>query len=207
MLPGFVPIKRGDPDISEDRVLKTARTIAALALAAALVAVPSTALAAKGGHGKGKGKAKSCAKAHTRGFQLTGTLVSLTADDLSTTDSSEATLTLTVTAANRHARNSGELEDQNADRKGVQVVGGTYTLPAGDAFVLQLGDDGALVPAAGDRVKVKGRIALTQKRCSAEGAAAADRYDAPDVTRVKVSHPEPATEAETETETPTETGE
>jgi hypothetical protein len=186
-------------------VLKTARTIAALALAAALVAVPGTALAAKGGNGKGKGKAKSCAKTHTRGFQLTGTLVSLTADDATTLDSSEATLTLTVTSANRHARNSGELEDQNADRKGVQVVGATYTVPAGDAFVLQLGDDGALVPAAGDRVKVKGRIALTQKRCAAEGAAAADRYDAPDVTRVKVSQPEPATETETETETPTET--
>jgi hypothetical protein len=204
MLHAFVPIKRGDPDIWRTGVLKTARTIVALALAAALVAVPSTALAAKGGHGKGK--AKSCAKTHTRGFQLTGTLVSLTADDLSTTDTSEATLTLTVTAANSHARNSGELEDQNADRKGVQVVGATYTLPAGDAFVLQLGDDGALVPAAGDRVKVKGRIALTQKRCAAEGAAAADRYDTPDVTRVKVSHPEPATETETETETPTETG-
>jgi hypothetical protein len=185
-------------------MLKTIRVIAAVAVAAALVVVPATALAAKGGQGKGKGKAKSCAKTLTRGFQLTGTLVSMTADDPATTDSSEATLTLTVTAANSHARNSGELEDQNADRKGVQVVGATYTVPAGDAFVLMLGDDGAAVPSEGDRVKVKGRIAVVKKRCAAEGASAADRYATPDVTRVKISDPEPEATEPTETE-PTET--
>jgi hypothetical protein len=178
-------------------MLKAARTIAALAVATALVAVPATALAAKGGkgksHAKSQGKTKSCAKTLTRGFQLTGTLVSMTADDTNTTDVSEATVTLTVTAANRHARNSGELEDQDADRKGVQVVGATYTVPAGDAYVLRLGDDGALVPAAGDRVKVKGRVALTKKRCAADDTATADRYAAPDVTRVSISHPEPET--------------
>ena len=189
-------------------MLKTIRTIAALAVATALVVVPATALAANGGHGKGKGhakaqgKAKSCAKTMTRGFQLTGTLVSMTADDAATTDSSEATVTLIVTAANRHARNSGELEDQNADRKGMQVVGATYTVPAGDAFVLMLGDDGAAVPSEGDRVKVKGRIAVMKKRCAAEGASAADRYATPDVTRVKISDPAPETTEPTETETP-----
>ena len=194
-------------------MLKTIRVIAALAVAAALVVVPATALAAKGGKGKGKshskaqGKAKNCAKTGTRGFQLTGTLVSMTADDPLTTDASEATLTLTVTAANRHARNSGELEDQNADRKGMQVVGATYTVPAGDAFVLMLGDDGTAVPSEGDRVKVKGRIAFTKQRCAAEGATTADQYATPDVTRVKISDPEPeATETpETETPAPTET--
>jgi hypothetical protein len=179
-------------------MLKIMRTIAAVAVAAAVVAVPATALAAKGGQGKSKGKTKSCAKTATRGFQLTGTLVSLTADDPATTDASEATVTLTVTAANRHARNSGELEDQNSDRKGVQVVGATYTVPAGDAYVLMLGDDGALVPAAGDRVKVKGRVAITKKRCATDGASTADRYAAPDITRVKVSHPEPETTETTE---------
>ena len=170
--------------------MKTARTIAALALAAALVAVPSTSLAAKGG----QGKAKNCAKTATRGFQVTGTLVSATADDPATTDTSEATVTLTVTAANSHARNSGELADQNADRKGVQVVGATYTVPAGDAYVLKLGDDGAAVPTAGDRVKVKGRVALTKKRCAPDGTTTADRYAAPDVTRVAISDREPETE-------------
>jgi hypothetical protein len=180
--------------------LKTVRIICALALAAALVAVPSTALAAKGGQGKSKGKAKSgqgkgksCAKTHSRGFQVGGTLVSFTADDVATTDASEATVTLTVTSANKHARESGELADMDTAKKGVQAKGGTYTVPAGDAFELKLGDDGTAVPAAGDRVKVKGRIAVTKKRCAVQDAAAADRYAAPDVTRVSVSHPEPET--------------
>ena len=181
--------------------MKTAKNILAMAVAAALFAVPATAVGAKGGQGKSKGKAKSgqgtakgkgCAKAHSRGFQVKGTLVSITADDPATTDASEGTVTLTVTSANKHARNSGELTE-------------TYTVPAGDAFELKLGDDGTAVPAAGDRVKVKGRIAVTKKRCAAEGTSVADRYGTPDVTRVKISKPEvepTATETETETEVP-----
>lgn len=164
---------RGDP-------LKTTGKIAALALAAALMAVPANAMAAKGGKGKSQGKTKSCAKTGTRAFQVTGTLVSSMPDDPATTDVSEATVTLVVTAANRHARNSGEL-------------GATYTVPAGDAYVLKLGDDGAAVPSEGDRVKVKGRIALTKKRCAADGVSTADRYDTPDVTRVSISDREAET--------------
>jgi hypothetical protein len=192
-------------------IVKTAGKISALIGAVALLAFPATGLAKKGEHGKhgkhghaNQNKAKSCAKLHTVGYQVGGTLVSMTADDPDTTDTSEATVTLTVTSANSHARNSGELEDQNADRKGNQVKGATYTIPAGDAFVMKLGDDGALVPAAGDRVKVKGRIAMTKKRCAEEGATADDRYATPDVTRVSISHPEDetATTPETETETP-----
>jgi hypothetical protein len=188
--------------------MKIARNFLALALAAALFAVPATALGAKGGQGKskkggqhkakgmgkskGQGKAKSCAKTHTVGFQVGGTLVSVMADDAATTDASEATVTLTVTSANSHARKSGEL------------VGETYTVPVGDAYELKLGDDGTAVPAAGDRVKVKGRIAVTKKRCAAEGASVADRYDTPDVTRVKISKPEVEVEVEAEVETETE---
>ena len=180
-------------DLDKGRgIVKTAGKISALIGALALLAFPATGLAKKGEHGKhGKhakhakqNKAKSCAKLHTVGYQVGGTLVNMTADDAVTTDTSEATVTLTVTSANKHARESGELEDQNADRKGNQVKGATYTIPAGDAFVMKLGDDGALVPAAGDRVKVKGRIAVTKKRCADEGATADDRYATPDVTRV-----------------------
>jgi hypothetical protein len=156
------------------------KKIAAVVVGVALFAVPGTAMAAKGGQGKSKGKAKSCATTKNVGFQLAGTLVA----------ASEGTVTLTVTSANSHARNSGELEDQDADRKGVQAKGATYTVPAGDAYVLRLGDDGALVPAPGDRVKVKGTIAVTGKRCAAAGATVADRYATPDVTRVSISHPE-----------------
>lgn len=190
--------------------MKTAKNILALALAAALFAVPATALGAKGGQGKskgkaksGQGKAKSCAT-HSRGFQVGGTLVSFTADDVATTDASEATVTLTVTSANKHARESGEMADMDAAKKGVQAEGATYTVPAGDAFELQLGDDGAAVPAAGDRVKVKGRVAVTKKGCAAEGTTVADRYATPDVRRVKISKPEvePTEPTETETEVP-----
>jgi hypothetical protein len=174
-------------------VLKTASRIVALAVVAAMVAAPAGATAAKGGQGKAQGKTKSCAKTGTRGYQVTGTLVSVTMDDPATAEDSEASVTLVVTAANRHARNSGELADQDLDRKGVQVVGATYTVPAGDAYVLKLGDDDALVPAPGDRVKVKGRVALTKKRCAADGTSTADRYATPDVTRVTISRPEPET--------------
>ena len=188
--------------------MKTAKNILALALAAALFAVPATALGAKGGQGKskgkaksGQGKAKSCAKTHSRGFQVGGTLVSVAGDDAATADTSEATVTLTVTSANKHARESGELADMDAAKKGVQAKGATYTVPAGDAFELKLGDDGAAVPAAGDRVKVKGRIAVTKKGCAAEGTTVADRYATPDVTRVKISKPEVEPTEPTETET------
>jgi hypothetical protein len=174
-------------------MLKTTCRIAALALAATLMAVPANAIAAKGGQGKAQGKTKSCSKTLTRAFQVTGMLTSWAVDDAATTEVSEATVTLVVTAANRHARNSGELEDQNADRKGIQVVGAIYTVPAGDAYLLKLGDDGAAVPSEGDRVKVKGRLALTKKRCAAEGTSTADRYDTPDVTRVAISDREPET--------------
>ncbi len=195
--------------------MKTAGKISALIGAVALLAFPATGLAKKGEHGKhgkhGKhakqNKAKSCAKVHTVGYQVTGTLVTMTADDVSTTDTSEATVTLTVTSANKHARESGELADQDADRKGTQVKGATYTIPAGDAFALSLGDYGTGTPATGDRVKVKGRIAVTKKRCAAEGATADDRFATPDVTRVKVTPAEAETTTGDETSTETETPE
>ena len=80
-------------------------------------------------------------------------------------------------------------------------MGATYTVPEGDAYPLTLRNFGAAVPSEGDRVKVKGRVALTKKRCAVDGTSTADRYATPDVTRVRISDPEPATETETETET------
>jgi hypothetical protein len=198
--------------------VKTAGKIAALAATIALVALPATGVAKKGEHGKRGahtehakgGKGKSCAKVHSRGFQIGGTLVSMTADDPATLDASEATVTLTVTSANKHARESGELADQDAERKGVQAKGATYTVPVGDAFELRLSETyGAATPAAGDLVKVKGRVAVTKKGCAEEGTSTADRYATPDVTRVSVKPAEVQTEPEApeapeapETETP-----
>jgi hypothetical protein len=188
---------KGEVSSGRTVLVKTVGRIAALVVAVALVATPASALAAKGGQGKSKGKTKSCAKATTRGFQVTGTLVSLTKDD-PLTDESEASVTLVVTAANHHARNSGELDDQDPDRNGMQVVGATYTVPAGDAFVLKLGDYGTGEPAEEDRVKVKGRIGFTKKRCAGEGTTTDELYATPDVTRVAVSPREPDTTPETE---------
>lgn len=168
-------------------MLKTVRTIATVAAAGALLAVPGTALAAPGG----QGKAKNCVKTPSHGYQVAGTLVSMTADDTTTPDS-EATVTLTVTSANSHARKSGEIADQDAARKGVQVKGATYTVAAGDAFVLKLnGFEDPDTPSVGDRVKVSGRIAVTKTRCAPEGTSTADRYAAPDVRRVTISDRDP----------------
>jgi hypothetical protein len=165
-------------------MLKTVRTIATLAAAGALLALPATALAAKGG----QGKAQNCAKTSTRGYQLGGTLMSVTPDDPATLDTSEASVTLTVTSANRHARNSGEIADQDATRKGVQVKGATYTVPATDVFTLMLnGYVDPDTPSVGDRVNVNGRVALTKKRCASNDTRTADRYAALDVRRVTVS--------------------
>jgi hypothetical protein len=158
--------------------MKTIRTISTLVAAAALLAVPATAVAAKGGQGKAQGKTKSCEKTHSVGYQVTGTFVSATAD----------TVTLTVTAANSHARNSGEIADQDAIAEGVQVVGATYTVPASDDFELKLnGFEAPDTPSVGDKVKVSGRIPVTKKRCAAEDTSTADRYAAPDVRRVTIS--------------------
>ena len=182
-------------------LVKTAGKIAALAGAIALVAFPAAGVAKKGDHGKRGGhaehakggKGKSCAKVHTRGFQVGGTLVSMSADDAATTDTSEATVTLTVTSANKHARVAAEL-----------AKGETYTVPAGDAFELRLSSDyGTGAPVAGDRVKVKGRVQITQKRCADDATALADRYGTPDVTRVSVKPAEVQAEPEApETEAP-----
>jgi hypothetical protein len=158
--------------------MKTIRMISTLVAAAALLAVPATALAAPGGQGKGK----NCAT-HNVGYQVSGTLVSTTPDDPNV-EGNQGTVTLTVTAANSHARKSGELADADAATEGVQVV-----VPAADDdFVLKLnGFEAPDTPSAGDRVKVSGRIPVTKKRCAPAGTSTADRYAAPDVRRVTIS--------------------
>lgn len=185
------------------------RTIASLIAAGALLAVPATALAAKGAHGpaakakapgqsqaktkgKAKGTSKACANAPKVGFQVSGTLLSTTPDDPATTDVNEATVSLKVTSASAHAARSGELADQNATKKGVQVKGATLTVPATDAFTLKLnGYEGTDTPSIGDRVKVSGKIAVTKKSCAAAGTTTADRYAAPDVRTVTISDRDP----------------
>jgi hypothetical protein len=170
-----------------------ARTLTALATAGTLLVAPAAGLA-KRPHEPGKGKAKraaACAKAHSKAFAVAGTLVSATLDDPATA-ASEATVTLKLTAANRHARRSGDIADQNPAKRGVQPRGFVYTVPAGDAYRLHLrGYQGADTPSPGDRVAVRGRIAVTKPRCAAPGTSVADRYGAIDVRRVAIGDRDP----------------
>jgi hypothetical protein len=172
-------------------MLTNAKTIATLIAAGTLLAAPAAGLAAHGAsHGSSgtHGKAKNCTtNTHTVGYQVSGTLVSITADDAST-PASEATVTLQVTSANRHAARSGEIDDQNATKKGTQVKGATYTVAAGDAYVLKLnGYEDGDTPSAGDRVKVSAKIKLTKHACAPAGTSVADRLAAPDVTKVTLT--------------------
>jgi len=167
---------------------KHARTIATLTAAGALLALPATGLAAKAGpSAAAKGKAKSCATAKKLSYRVSGTLESITLDDAST-PADEGSVTLKVTSSNEHARRSGEIADQNAARKGVQVKGATITVSATDAFTLKLnGFEGTDTPSVGDRVRVSGRIAVTKKHCAATGTSTADRYAEPNVKTVTIS--------------------
>ena len=157
-----------------------ARTFVAIAAAGALLAAPAAGLASHRGtpHGQGGGSQNSprgCATTPKLAYQVSGDLVSAGA----------GTVTLRVTSANSHARKSGEIEDQNATRRGVQVAGAMYTVPASDPFVVSLrGYEGTDTPSPGDRVRVSGKIELTKKRCAPAGTSTADRYATPDVKRV-----------------------
>jgi hypothetical protein len=121
-------------------------------------------------------------------FFVRGTLTSFTADDPSTADVNEASLTMSVVGANSHARRSGELADQDPSKPGVQVKGASYTATAAsDPFVLKLsGFEPGETPDVGDQVRVLGKIALTRKRCADPGTSLADRYGAVDLKRVRV---------------------
>jgi hypothetical protein len=168
-----------------------ARSVACLAAAGALLAVPATGMARKPHDPARNTPAQRCAKAHHAPFVVAGTLVSVTPDDPAT-PASEATVTLKLTAANRHARRSGEIADQDAVKKGVQPKGFVYTVPAGDAYTLRLrGYQGTDTPSAGDRVVVMGAIAVTRPRCAAPGTTVADRYGAVDVRRVRIGDRDP----------------
>ncbi|MEA2218742.1 MAG: hypothetical protein QOJ35_1368 [Solirubrobacteraceae bacterium] len=171
---------------------KHARTLASLVATGALLAVPAVGLA-RNGHAnhvhpvKPAASATGCAKAHSVAFGVGGTFVSAMADDAAT-PASEATVTLTVTSANRHARLSGDIADQDLTRPGIQVRGATYTVPAGDAFVFGFhGYQGTDTPSPGDKVRVGGKIALTKRHCAPAGTTVADRYGAVDVRRVSIS--------------------
>ena len=166
--------------------MKHARTLGSLVAAGALLAVPASGLAAKPATTAKPAKANAC-KVHAAPFNVSGTFVSGSADDPMTV-ANEGTVTFTITAANSHARKSGEIADQDLVKKGVQVKGATMTVPTTDAYVLKLnGYEAPDTVSVGDRVKVHGKIALTRKRCAPAGTSTADRYGAVDVRKVTIS--------------------
>ena len=173
-------------------MIKRIRFMALLIAAGALLAIPAVGQAHhKAGHSKG-GKGKSCAKKPTvnKGFVVKGTLVSYTADDPATPSINESSVEVTVTGANRHARVSGELEDTNPTKPGVQVAGGSYTVDSSgtpaDLFGVRLSGYETGAPAKGDKVRIVGKIAVQRKKCAAEGASLKDRYGAVNIRRVKI---------------------
>ncbi len=160
---------------------KNARTIAALAAAGAVLALPATGAAQRPDNPGHQGRERSCQNVRTVAYQVTGTLVSATAESV----------TMTVRSANSHARKSGEIVDQNASRRGVQVRGATVTVPVIAAMLRLSGYEGTDTPSAGDRVKVSGRIPLQKRNCAPSGTSLADRYGAPQVRRVTISDRDP----------------
>jgi hypothetical protein len=140
------------------------------------------------GHHNGKNKSHGCKKpAKNVGFVVRGTLTTFTAD-VEGTPANEASVSITVTGANRHARNSGELQDTDPAKPGTQVKGGQYTATAStDPFTVKLVDFGAgETPAAGDAVKIIGKIARTKARCAPDGTSLADRYGDVNVRKVVI---------------------
>ena len=85
-------------------------------------------------------------------------------------------MTITVTSADSTRATRASSQDQNADRKGIQVMGATYTVPAGDAFVMTRRRRARRRrrPREG-----QGPHRGDEERCAAEGAAADDRFASP----------------------------
>ena len=135
-------------------------------------------------------KKAGCKKpAVNKGFVVKGTLDSFTADDPATA-ANEESVTLTVTKANRHAKRSGELADQDATKPGVQVKGATFSADGAtdpNGFTVKLVGYGAgETPAAGDKVSLVGKISVTKAKCAPTGTSTADRYGDVNVRRVKI---------------------
>src|SRR5215211_2386648 len=157
--------------------MKTAR-ITALLAAASLAAVPVAAEAARGGHRGGQRGGKP---AVNKSFVVTGKLKQsgFSADDPVTTSVNEAVVEITVKNANRHARRSGELEDQNTSKKGVQVKGGDYMVDNDDDLfkVVLSGYEQGEQPGENDKVRIVGKIPYTRDK----SLPVDDRYGVPNI--------------------------
>jgi len=169
--------------------MRTKMAVTAALAAALIVAVPVAADADNGKH-KGKNKSQSKSKSQKQAgskcvanvaFVVKGTLVSFTADN-GATGQNEASVTLTLDRANRHARRSGELEDNNGATPGTQL---TFAAASDDYKVQLSGFETAESPTGGEKVRVIGKVAYTKARCE-PNTSVEDRYDAVNVRKLKV---------------------
>jgi hypothetical protein len=167
-------------------LIKQIRSIGVLVTAGALFAVPAVAQATHNSHhnpgGNSQGKSQACDNTLSRAFVVKGTVVSFDGTDVE----------ISVTGANRHARNSGELQDQDLSTSGTQVAGDTHTTSAGsDSFKLVLsGYETGETPQVGDKVRLIGKIAIVKKRCADEGATIEARSTDVNLRKVQIIEPE-----------------
>jgi hypothetical protein len=177
---------------------KTIRLLALLVAACALLVAPAVGQAHhKPGHSKGpKGEHQNNGQTHSKrckkssknvGFVVRGTLTAFT-PDVEGTPANEASVTITVTGANRHARNSGELVDTDPATPGTQVQGGPYSVTgAADPFKVKLVDyEPGELPAAGDSVKIIGKVARTKAKCAPAGTSLDERYGDVNIRKVVI---------------------
>ena len=135
----------------------------------ALVALPAASQA-----GKGKGQSKSTTHCTVkRAFTVRGLLDGdFTPSDPKTADS----ISIEVRSANRHARRSGEIADQDPSAPGVQVKGAPFSV-SGDTFKYKLVDfETNETATTGDKVRLVGKIEYTKQKCE-PNTDLEDRYD------------------------------
>jgi hypothetical protein len=167
-------------------VLRKLRPIGLLLAVFAFAALPAVSQAHHANHGKHKGAGRG--KGHHSkcvihpAYVVKGKLVSFTPDDPATTDTNEASVTLTVTGANKHARRSGV-------KKGDEV---TFTAATDEnGFKVKLSGYGSgESPKAGDKVRVVGKIDYTKKKCAPDKTRE-ERYGDVNVRRVKIVQVKP----------------
>jgi hypothetical protein len=154
------------------------RPIGLLLALLALAAVPAVS------QGKKTPSPDWCAKHGTvkRAFTVRGHLGSFSPTDSKGTASS---IEIIVSSANRHARNSGEIDDQDANKPGVQVKGATYSVSSDSFKYKRVGYEPNEASEAGDKAKLVGKIEYTKKRCD-PNATLADRYDDVNIRKVVV---------------------
>jgi hypothetical protein len=150
--------------------------VALLIAAGTMLALPAT----------GAAESKRCKKTPKVGFTVSGTLVSLTADDPNS-EAFEGSATITVTEANGPATKSGEIADQDGATEGTQVAGATYAV-SGDAYKLVLEEfEAPDTPSPGDAVQIIGKAERTKAKCAPEGTTVEDRTATPDIRKVVVT--------------------